>query len=262
MAAKLSRLGNWVIAREWPRAACPVCAEGGLAMTRTKVEWDNETRRAFDLAKWDESPVDELSGTFSGTLECDDAQCGASVSVAGEWARGAWDADEDGVHFEEMYRVRFVIPALRLLYVPEQTPEIVREEVAAAEAVLFASAESAVSRLRSAVEAILDQHEVARRSAGGRFLSLERRLAAFKQTNSDVGEMLSAVRHFGNTGTHGETITVEMVEESAEILGRALGALYGSRQDAVLERVRQVNANRGPHVPGQEYPTLLPPATG
>ena len=148
MAQKPSRLDAWITERTWPRVRCPICGSGGLALSKHDVVLNNQSRREMKLARRDGRPPYDLAGTFSGTLTCDDAACGADVSMAGEWCHDFEDVEDDGQPiFSDQLRVRFVVPALRLLLLPAEVPQPVKAEVASAELVLFASPESAVSRL-------------------------------------------------------------------------------------------------------------------
>lgn len=196
---------------------------------------------------------EELSGSFTGTLRCDNADCRAELSIAGRYGY-QWDFDDEQrlPRLTHQYWVEYVNPPLRLFVPPSRTPKAVADEIRAAGQLLFINPSAAGNRLRFAVEELLTAFRVPRtelvtRTTGKKRQSvqLHRRITVFSKTHPDIAKVLLAVKWIGNAASHGQTLTVADVVLCGTVLQAALNALY-DRSDADLERlVRGINGRKG-----------------
>lgn len=249
----LTDLADWTTIPAWPRVGCPECRIGTVGHEAVTQHLDAASRALVEQSRRDWNGPDELSGPFSGTLACDNHDCEARLVVAGDWAY-SWDVDltDGSAHLTDFYRVRFVLPPLRLFEPPAATPSSVQAEITASGVVVFANPSAAGNRLRRAVEELLDAQRVrktelrARRGKQVRErLSLHQRIELFGVRYPNVKDVLLAVKWIGNDATHGQEMTVADVLLCATVLEAALRSLY-DRSDADLRAlVSRINSQRG-----------------
>lgn len=249
MIGDLGRLDGWVDEKHWPRMRCPVCEHGSVGFNKATHHLDRESEEIVELANRNQGPPDELSGTFEGTLECDDKSCGQLLSVAGDW--GLWfnEGDPADGQFGEVFRVRYVNPPLKILHVPEKIPVKVKVAIDSASAVLWLSPAAAANRLRQAVEELLTAQRV-RKTMINKYkkrvsLKLHARIDLYSKINKDVGDALLAVKWIGNDGSHDSTLHVKDVLLGAEILDVAITALYDKSADHLKAKVKAINKRAG-----------------
>jgi hypothetical protein len=214
---------------------------------------DPESTSSVELARSGEGPWDELSGTFVGTLACDNADCGGRLAVAGDWGLHFDFDDFDGYGqppLKDFYLVKYVNPALPMMKLPSRTPAAVKESVSSAGAVIFLSPNAAIGRLRHAVEALMNVQRIPRRvidRKSGKSVptTLHARIEEFRKKQPDVADVLLAVKWIGNEGTHGQEMSVADAELCAHALEAALEALYGRNDAELLKLVREINRRKG-----------------
>lgn len=203
----------------------------------------------LDLQSKGMGPPDELEGTFDGSLSCDNPLCRQRLSMAGDWQCVFNDGDPSLGTFGDIYRVRYVNPALRILVVPASTPEPVKAAIVSASEVLWLSPSAAANRLRHAAEELLTAKKVRKttKSKSGKRvrLNLHDRIVAFHMTHPDVADALEAVKWIGNGGSHDSDLTVPDVLTGAEILDLAIKALYDKSDAALKAKVKAINKAKG-----------------
>ncbi len=177
-------------------------------------------------------------GTFTSVLGRNNPQCRETFRAAGDTF---FDFDENG-RTELVARLRTIWPPLPLIQLPSKCPTAISTEITSASAVVWISFATAVSRLRSAVERLLDDKGIERPVRGRP--TLADRIRTLGTQEPPVQDLLSAVTWSGNAGAHGETVKFEDVVDAAEILERALALLYGT--DDVARRAREINLRKGP----------------
>ena len=253
MAKSLNDLDKWTSEAEWPRTRCPLCLVGSVGYGKSEHHLDSPSKLVLDLARRNLGPNEELSGTFSGTLVCDNSTCKQELAMAGDWAH-TWDTDNLDSYghppLSDMYRVRYVNPPLPLLMAPERTPRNVTEEITGASIILFISPSAAGSRLRRSVEELMNAQNVRKtridtKSKKRKPITLHERITTFGAKRPDIAEVLLAVKWIGNEATHGQQLTVADVVLCAEVLEAALISLY-DRKDAELRALtRNINRRKG-----------------
>lgn len=232
---------------------CPVCREGTVGPKQLLSQLDAESKHSIELAKRFEGPWDELSGTFAGVLACDYSRCAQELAVAGDYAH-TWDFDDfDGYGsppLVDMYRMRFIQPALIMLRVPPRTPKGVGAEIAGASQLLFLNPSAAGNRLRRAVEELMDAHRIRKtaidKKTGKPFrASLHARIKEFGLAHPSEAEVLLAVKWIGNDATHGRELEIADVMLCAEVLEAALISLYDRSGAELRALVRTINKRKG-----------------
>jgi hypothetical protein len=190
----------------------------------------------------------ELTGTFSGWLRC--ATCGERVAVSGDFSVDfdvITNVTDDFGSYYDAYRLRHAWPPLRLVNCPTGTPDPVANATVAAGAVVWADPSAAANRLRLASEEFLTSLKVARftRGAGKRRLTAHQRIQRLSITQAEMADALMAVKWIGNDGSHEGDLAIEDVLDGAQMLEHALSLKYGSEEDRIVRRIREVNRSKG-----------------
>lgn len=229
---------------------CPICGDGTVGFDGAKTHLDRESSDLDRLVRQGFEPPGELSGTFTGSLTCDNVPCKSVLAVAGDYVYSYDDVDDFGnVDLVDLYKARFIHPPLLLIASPPKTPPSVTSEIEGASSLLYLNPSAAGSRLRYALEALLDAKKIRKLQVGtgnGRKrLSLHGRIEAFAQTNREIANVILAVKWIGNEATHGPDLTISEVLIAAEALDAALRALYDDSDAKLKAMVARINRNRG-----------------
>jgi hypothetical protein len=99
-----------------------------------------------------------------------------------------------------------VYPALPLLAVPKRTPQAVQEEIVGASDVIFISPSTAGSRLRRAVEELMNAQRVNKSRIDGKtkkrvHVTLHTRIEMFALKQPEIAHVLLAAKWIGNEAT-------------------------------------------------------------
>lgn len=234
---------------DWPHIPCPTCARGGLLPVHDSfVAEEAETSKTLEHHEgWD---PDWIHGGFHGVLACSKKTCDR-VRVIGEMNVG-YTARRSDQPYEAHWTPTLFLPALPLLENRKLCPPEVGERVDAAAKILWLDPSAAANRVRTAVEALMDDRGVIRKKPNreGRVvaLNLDARIATYKKAlpqHTDAADLLLAVKWIGNVGSHEDVLRVPDVLEGVEFLDDALSLIYGAPSDDVRKRAAEVTARRG-----------------
>ncbi len=197
MAQPLSSLATWVTSTDWPRTECPVCTTGSVAFEVSQKVEDAESLELVDRVRRGLEAPDELSGSFTGTLRCDNRQCESRIAIAGNWIHACdYDAEHGHEAFKDFYALKYANPAFPIIRPPGKTPEAVKEALASASHILWLSPSGAANHLRQAVELLLTAKRVPKTTTTRRGkrvrLTTHRRIESYRHTRSDVADALEA----------------------------------------------------------------------
>lgn len=250
MAKSLEALTGRLDEASWPRVLCPDCLEGALVLQTTTPCPDVVSRAHIELVRRNFEAPDELTGTFTGSLQCDNTSCGRIAVIAGDWVYGwAFDEIRERDVLVDFFVLRYINPAPRLLFSPARTPAKVVASIATASSVLWMSPDLAATQLRLAVEQLLSARGVRRTTLTTkkkrRRLSTQERLGIFAGTHPEVVHALEAVKWIGNSGTHETGLTVDDVVKGAQFLELALRGLYDASEAKLVAEAKDINRRRG-----------------
>ncbi|KQM58177.1 hypothetical protein ASE64_11590 [Agreia sp. Leaf210] len=222
---------------------------GSLGFENFETYPDQESKRVIEIANNGGAP-DELQGTYSGNLLCDNARCLQRVAMLGDWRYWINEGDPKYGQFGAMYKIRQVHPPLRLIAVPDRAPDEVKSAISTASSAIWISPSLAANQLRQAVEDLLTAKRVRRTSikatTGKRNrLNLHTRIREYAAKEPKIAEALEAVKWIGNSGSHDDKLTVAEVLVGAEILELALKSLYDKSDAQLLSKVRAINRTKG-----------------
>lgn len=150
-----------------PSLPCPYCQTGKLKqlgqpdIAEPKFSADYRTNCPDD---WE---ADNLVERWSARLRCDEGDCGEIVNMMGDTDTVETDVqDEDGQMYwgarEEVLRIRAVFPAPPLFRISDSVPRRVKHQLELAFRLYWIDTSACIARLRTAVEALLDDQKVPR----------------------------------------------------------------------------------------------------
>jgi hypothetical protein len=197
-----------------PPFPCPACRFG-------RLEFVPRSLRSKDHALFCSTKLFQL------LLKCNSADCAAVISVAGRTEIGA--VFSDGEH-EEFLRPQSMIPAPRIIDIPDNTPREVRVEIEKSFELFWVDLGSCANRLRISVERIMDH-------AGIIGNNLAQRISRYSSGGAAHAKTMTAMRIVGNIGTHEGTIERNVLCDAYHVYEDALADLYGNRS-ANLDFIR------------------------
>ncbi|MFF3863629.1 DUF4145 domain-containing protein [Streptomyces sp. NPDC002209] len=230
--------------KKWPDIPCPTCGRGNLSpVVDTFVDEEAETSKQMQADYGDHWEADWFSGAFYCVLRCGKSSCDL-VRVLG--SKRVVDNIAGWDDYQEQWRViltpTFFHPSLPLVQSHESAPKSVLQRIEAGAAVIWVDPSSAANRLRSAVEALLEDQGIPKRG------TLHQRIEDFKKAKpnySDAADALLAAKWIGNVGSHEDGLEVSNVLDSAEVIDFALAEIYDTSRDAVKKMAADITARKG-----------------
>ncbi|MBF6427829.1 DUF4145 domain-containing protein [Nocardia cyriacigeorgica] len=227
-------LADWFRVNNWPVLPCPVCRKGKL----TSDEKHLKHVQSPSTYGWEHDSGDpaDIRGILYGVLYCNDRACGEQVAVVGDYAVQR-DIDDT---LDNYVRVRMLHPPVPVVEVPDSVPDSIRRTLIRAAGVSWSDPSAGVALLRQSIERLMDERGIAATASNGRFRTLHQRITDFRGIESEVADLLEAVKWVGNEGSHpGGLAAVDFVE-AAELVELALKLLYKPDTTALHERARRV----------------------
>ncbi|MFF1678808.1 DUF4145 domain-containing protein [Streptomyces sp. NPDC058256] len=242
---------------QWPHIPCPSCKRGGLTLVSDSLlQGESATsRRSQSHPEWD---PDWVHGYFSCLLRCQKPGCDL-VRMVGD--TGLYlKRSEDG--YIDFYTPKFFMPPLPLIESYDLCPRPVQELVDAAAKIIWTDPSSAANRLRSAVEALMDDQGIPRKGIrGGKSydVNLHNRIVAFKAAKPEctvAADLVLAVKWIGNVGSHDHRLRIPDVLEGVEILDHTLEQIYDSSREEIRIKAADIAARKG--IPASRFGGPLP----
>lgn len=227
---------------------CPYCAKSKLAPKRDanrKLMMINglspEHMKYHETAHYgDETEVH----TFAVALECTNPECGMITIVVGRL--DAYPDYSDMVReYDTIVTPYFFYPHVDVVKVPGCIPKTICGEVRRSYALYFADPASAANPLRSAVECFMDETNTVKKR-DGKSLTLHQRLLEFKKVDSDLAELLGAVKWLGNDGSHyGHGLTHDDLLKAYDVFLHAMSKWFADPEARVKGYAKHISKGRG-----------------
>ncbi|MEU6331999.1 DUF4145 domain-containing protein [Streptomyces sp. NPDC047049] len=204
-------------------------------------EESNSSASLVDQGKWHPGGV---RGEFHCRLKCRNQSCDL-VWVIGEMEQHP-DFDDRGDYesYYEHLHPKFFMPALPLVETSSACPKAVQDCIKAASKVLWVDPNSAANRLRTAVEALMDEQGIPRKN----LFSLAKRIKVFetaKPSYAEAAGLLLAVKWIGNVGSHESRLQIPDVLDGVEILDFTLELVYDDTRDELKKKAAEITARKG-----------------
>jgi len=227
----------------WP---CPKC--GAQALSCEEDQFKKQYKEPIDTSQLEFDP-DWIEYIFSIHLKCSNSSCGCRVVCVGTGdvsqeylndGSGDWD-------WFDNFQVKYFEPSLKIFIPPKDTPEWVKKALVTSFSTFFSSPGLSLSALRSALEVLLGEMEVAAVDANGKFLSLVRRINSLSEESRKIIEPANAIRWLGNDGTHGGGFRVRKsdVLDGYRIFEHILIELYPEKRASIDALVARINDAKG-----------------
>lgn len=236
-----------------PDWECPACQKG-LLRFRPKSFVHEELFVSRDRSDpgWDPNWI---SYVYTGLLVCNNDRCKETVVTAGvgsvDWSVVEDENGQPDQFYYDHFTPRCFIPHLKLLRVPSQCPETVRDHLERSFSLFFADPQSSANCVRASVEALMTDLGVRRfdKTKGRRrFISLHQRISLMPKKYEHLKELMLAIKWLGNAGSHDghAEVSIDDVMDSYDLMEHVLSETYKSK-DGVLRRLaKKVNKKKGP----------------
>jgi Domain of unknown function (DUF4145) len=157
--------------------------------------------------------------------------------------------DEDGnatIDYDRYFSPRYFSKSMVIFRPPLRCPAAIKDEIYRSFTVLFCDLSAAANHVRQCVENIMSSVGIEPQDDKGRFISLGRRIDAFRSRSAENAERSDALRWIGNFGSHPEALRKDDLFDAYDILEVLLEDLFIGHQRSVRQIVEQINSNRGP----------------
>lgn len=181
--------------------------------------------------------VDDLYFVCSGILKCNNPACGETVTMSGTYFVEQYYLEQPVNGYDSDYatyiRPNFFYPFLPLFPLFDyDMPQNIMQATQESFRLFWSDLPSCISKLRVAVERILDDQGIPKENQQGNRYNLHRRIDLFKaQVDGDLGEFLEAVKWLGNEGTHENRADRDDVLTAFDMVEHVFQHLYVPEQN-------------------------------
>ncbi len=234
---------------QWPDLPCLVCK---LSPLEPDIVPPFESKKSLDVRVGAEIWDGRKSGFFHGELNCSRSMCGNKYAIAGEWNRGPDDPadevlDDDGSGLVG-FIVKHILPPLPLIEFPDGVPVNVMASVESASSVLLSDPSAAATRMRVAIDALMDEQGVRKTKPNKRSQRMEthHRIMLFQNKNKEAVDFLMAMKNIGNVGSH-ERIPLPLgfVLAGIEHFAKAIELIYDRQDIQLIRQAAEINRRGG-----------------
>ncbi len=242
----------------WPRFPCPKCRSGTLRFHK-QLFLENETADSIRLHSTEGFAPEDCSYRFTAILLCDNQRCKDPVLVCGKsWQTREQYQDPEGdwlEDYESWFAPHYFEPTPPVFPIPRYCPKAVTAELQKAFALMWFDEDTAGSRLRVAVEILMDElgiQKKTRTKKGQSFklrrLGLHDRIQRLAAKNEEAAEQFMAIKWIGNASSHKSPQGLSRNEllDAFEHFEEALELTYVNRRAALRKRASAINRARGP----------------
>lgn len=209
---------------DYPSLPCPHC--------RAPLNFDEDTlvvrTSTHNIQLVDFTDIDEALSGFTAWLTCGHAKCGQHVSVSGLCTyHYAYDQKGDTIT-ERVFSPKILLPGPPLIALTSDIPKSVRSILLASFNLFWLDSEACASRLRVALEFILEDQGFPATDANGKLVSLHHRIGNWHSTYGalTVATSLMAIKWLGNDASHKDGISRASLFDAYDILSLLLKRLY------------------------------------
>ncbi len=236
----------------FPSWLCPTCPSGALSIDKNtfKITETGPSREAHQLDGWEPGWI---TSRFTGMLICQNSSCGEVVVICGDVKHVEdhdWERQE--LNWAKVFRPKSLWPAPPIFPFYDKCPDTVIEELKRAFSLFWLDKESCANRLRTAVEALLNDRRVARttksRKSGKRVpLTLHGRIEKFKESEPESAEYLLAIKWLGNVGSHSGSadLDAEDLLGAFEMFEHVVERIYVKRERQLNKLAKRMISRKG-----------------
>ncbi len=222
----------------WP---CPSCRKGSLQIVpKSLVEKETlESKRCRSDDDWD---PEWITYSFTAWLECNHCKKEVAVSGTGGVEPGY---GEDGMSWGDYFAARILWPMPDIFRIPPKCPEEVSDKLREGFQLFWLDAAAAATRVRVALERLMDHLGVKKIGEDGKEMTLHKRIEEFAKNDVVTGNQLMALKWLGNTGGHEGTVKLDDLLDAFEIMEHALAEVIDKRSAKVAELAKRLIERHG-----------------
>lgn len=213
------------------------------------------------MADWRDQNPDDWEHEFaterwSASMRYDEAACAEVVHMIGDIEVVETDVPLPGGDstwgYQDVLRIQAVFPVPPLFRLSDKVPKAVKKQLELAFRMYWTDVSGCVTRLRTAVERLLDEQGVPKerlltqgKNAGNMHrMDLHDRIDSFTSGSAHKSQ-LRGLRHIGNFGTHGaDDVEDSDLFDAIDVLGFALTGIYDTKTiDAKAAQLKAKKAN-------------------
>lgn len=237
---------------DYPAWICPTCFKGVIRPVKNGF-LSNETfdsLEARDQLAWE---PDWVLLKCAALLNCSNPDCRESITMIGTGTiEMIMSYDSKGrTQYEavEIFKPIYFDPPLFPFQLPSKCSNDIKEMIIDSFRLFLSDPDSAGNKIRVAVERILTNHKIQKSKRNKRnqrvMRSLHERIELYEKKNSEIAQMLMAIKWLGNAGSHdGKRLTIKKILDAYEIVEHVLEELYSPRKHRVKRLVRTINRSK------------------
>jgi uncharacterized protein DUF4145 len=244
-------LGEWFPENQFPSILCGVCQDAYLALEKVSTIEHTASIEARASEDWD---PEWISGLHISKMKCGNPKCKSIATTTGEY-KMVFDVviDEEGrpqQTYSKELKINYVTPSSPLILKLKEHdyPVAVTQLIEEASSIALVSPGAAANRIRTAIDELLNVQKVIKlrtTKKGRERISTHERIKIFNIKNTAVSDILLAVKWIGNSGTHGDSITLTEILDGAELFAHALDRLYNKKHITLANKAKKINARKG-----------------
>ena len=227
----------------WP---CPKC--GVQSLSCLDDSFDKKYKEPIDPndPNFDPGWVEYI---FTINLQCSNSSCSSKVICIGTGEVSQeylYDGSGEWAWFDS-FQPKYFEPPLQIFIPSIDTPILVKKALRNSFATFFSFPSLSLTALRSALEVLLGEMEIASVDVNGRFLSLAKRINLLPDEQKKIVEPANAIRFLGNDGTHsgGFQVRKSDVLDGYRIFEHILIELYPEKRASIDALVARINQAEG-----------------
>lgn len=224
--------------------SCPHCNEDSLKVDVEKIITYQtvESKQAENDEVACLNPDEFYHSVFTGTLTCENNYCQGIVTYAGNAYVDIDYSEYPDEKYITYYYPQVFFPHLKYFKIPSNCHREVEYSLNEAFSLTLLSPSSAANKVRASIENLLHFHfNIRSTDDQGVFISLHKRLEDFSKRESELSQIVNAIRWIGNEGSHGiSSIKVKDIFEAYEFMQHVLDNIYQpvtSIQNRALSRI-------------------------
>lgn len=235
-----------------PDYICPRCNIGVL-----RIADEFKSHATFDIQEAQKHPdfePDWVSYIFNCVFECNNHKCNGKVVCTGSGSVDFdIDVDDYGQQYQEWddyYRPLFFHPNLKLINIPEDTPDNIKKILNQSFELFFTSPSAAANLIRISIEEILTDQGVNlySRKDSSKKISLHSRIEDhLPDKYQTIKEHFEAVKWLGNAGSHADNeLSLNDTMDAYELVEYILSKVYYSAPNNLNKLAKEINDLKGP----------------
>lgn len=229
----------------WP---CPICRKGTLSLVKDSLIFKETTEsvRSHDDEYFD---FDWIEFIFTAWAQCTHPSCHQEFAISGTGGVAPQYTSDDEWGYEDYFSPKACHPMPDIFDFPAKCPNDIRSELRAAFAIFWSSQAACASRMRVALEYLMNHLGVPKRRKGtnGKFfdLTLHARIDAFAKKDPAIGSQLMALKWLGNTGSHDGSVSTADLLDAFEIIEHALREIIDGHSARVASLAKKLTQKHG-----------------